>query len=233
MKLSNCRHFVAAFTVALSFHVAALAQDTAIIQGSAVDSASGAAVSGAVIIASRTSTPAARGVATSSSNGSFQMTSLPAGTYNLCAQFPADGYLATCQWGSSATTVTLAAGQKLTGSKVSLKASSILKIHISDPGQLLNQKTKAGYAPHLVMGVWSGGLFYAAHAAGASAVTADYQVSVPFDTNLKFSIQSMSLKLADAGGNALAANADQQTFQHASASATRTSFSYSILSALP
>lgn len=233
MKLSNCRHFVAALTVALSIHPSALAQNTAIIQGSAVDSASGAAVSGAVVIASRTSAPAARGVATSSSDGSFQMTSLPAGTYNLCAQFPADGYLATCQWGGAAATVTLAAGQKLTGSKVGLKASSILKIHISDPGSLLNQKTKAGYAPHLAMGVWSGGLFYAAHAAATSAVTADYQVSIPFDTNLKFSIQSISLKLADASGNALAGNADQQTFQHPSASANRVSFSYSILSALP
>ena len=233
MKLSNCRHFVAAFTVALSFHASALAQNTAIIQGSAVDSASGAAVSGAITIASRTSTPAARGVATSSSNGSFQMTSLPSGTYNLCAQFPADGYLATCQWGSAATTITLAAGQKVTGSKISLKASSILKIYISDPGQLLNQKTKAGYAPHLVMGVWSGGLFYAAHAAAASAVTADYQVSVPFDTNLKFSIQSMSLKLGDVGRNALAGNQDQQTFQHASTASTQAGYSYSILSALP
>jgi hypothetical protein len=223
--------FVAASVAVLSASIAG-AQNTASIQGSAVDSATGKPVNGAVVIASRTTTPAARGVATSGYDGSYQIPSLPAGTYNVCLQVPGDGYLATCHWGSTATVVTLAAGQKLTGTKVALKPGSILKVHLDDPGQLLNQKTKKGYAPHLVMGVWSGGMFYPAHVAAKTAVTADYQVTIPFDTSLKFTIQSMSLGLGNAGKTALAANADQQIFQHASAETTHVGFSYSILSAL-
>jgi hypothetical protein len=232
MNLRDYRPFAAASVVAFSFTLTAMAQNTASIQGSAVDSATGKAVPGAVVIASRTTTPAARGVATSGYDGTYQILSLPAGTYNICLQVPGDGYLATCHWGSTATTVTLAAGQKLTGTKVALKAGSILKVHLDDPGQLLNQKTKKGYAPHLVMGVWSGGMFYPAHVAVKTAVTADYQVTIPFDTSLKFTIQSMSLGLGNAGKTALAANTDQQIFQHASAETTHVGFSYSILSAL-
>ena len=222
------------FLIALSFTLTAMAQNTASIQGSAVDSGTGKAVPGAVVIASRTTTPAARGVATSGFDGTYyyQMPSLPVGTYNVCLQVPGDGYLATCHWGSTATVVTLAAGQKLTGTKLALKPGSVLKVHLDDPGQLLNQKTKKGYAPHLVMGVWSGGMFYPAHVAAKTAVTADYQVTIPFDTSLKFTIQSMSLGLGNAGKTALAANADQQIFQHASAETTHVGFSYSILSAL-
>lgn len=226
----------------------AAAQNTATIQGTTVDFATGKPVPGAVIIATKTTTPAARGVATSSLDGSFQIPSLPAGTYNLCVQHPAGGYLSNCQWGSTASSVAVATAQKLTGNTVRLKAGSVLKIHVDDPGQLMNQKTKEGYYPDLVMGIWSGGIFYPARVAAKAAATADYQVTVPFDTAMKFSIQSRKLALGDASKKPLASNADQQTVQRSSNAvgtsgasagsagsnaATAADFSYSVLSAIP
>jgi hypothetical protein len=63
MKSRDCRFVVATrVLIALSISLSAAAQNTASIQGSAVDSASGKAIPGAVVIASRTTAPAARGV---------------------------------------------------------------------------------------------------------------------------------------------------------------------------
>ena len=175
-------------------------------------------------------------MATSTFDGSFQIPSLPAGAYNLCVQLPQGGYLATCQWGNTAAAVSVAAAQKSTGNTVRLKAGSVLKIHVDDPGQLMNQKTKDGYLPDLVMGVWSAGVFYPARVANKVNVAADYQVTVPFDTSLKFTIQSRKLAIGDANKKPLASNADQQTFQHASNAvngATPAGYSYSVLSVIP
>jgi hypothetical protein len=234
MNLRNSRALAAGrVIVVFSVSLSAMAQSTSSIQGSAVDSSSGKAVTGAIVIASGVSLPATRRVATSAYDASFQITLLPAGTYNMCMQFPADGYLSTCDWGNAAATVTLSAGQKFTATKVSLKAASILKIHLDDPGQLLNQKTKQGYAQHLVLGVWNGSHFYHAHVAGTTAVTADYQVAVPFDTALRLTVQSVTLALGNASKVPLAGNSDQQSFQHASTDTAPVSFSYTILSALP
>jgi hypothetical protein len=57
------------------------------------------------------------------------------------------------------------AAQKSTGNILKLKPGSVLKIHVDDTAQLLDQKTKEDYLPDLVMGGWSGGMFYAAHVA--------------------------------------------------------------------
>lgn len=216
--------------------VPAVGQNTASIQGTTVDSTSGKPVAGAIIIATNAANPASRGVATSTLDGSFLIPSLSAGTYNICVQVPPGGYLPTCQWGSTGSSVPIAAAQKLTGNTLRLKSGSVLKIHVDDPGQLMNQKTKDGYYPDLVMGVWSSGIFYPARVANKANTTAEYQVTVPFDTGLKFSIQSRKLAIGDANKKPLPSNADQQAFQHASNAvngATPAGFSYSVLSAIP
>jgi hypothetical protein len=211
-----------------------LAQNTVVIQGTTADSAAGKPVAGAVIVASRTTAPAARGVATSSFDGSFQMPNLPAGTYNLCVQVPGGAYLNTCHWGTQPTPVTVAVGQKSAATTLKLTAGSVLKIHVDDAGQLLTQKTKEGYSPDLVMGVWSGGTFYPARIANKAATAADYQVTVQFDASLKFSIHSRLLVLGNASKQPLSGNTDQQSFQHAAAAAVAPAgFSYSILSFKP
>jgi hypothetical protein len=215
----------------------AVAQNTASIQGTIVDDSTGKPVPGAVVMASRNSPPAVRRTATSSFDGTFQISALAAGAYDLCAQMPTtlDSYLSTCHWGSAPTAVAAAGGQKSTGITLRMKAASVVKIHIDDAGKFLNQKNKNGFYPDLLMGVWSGGMFYPAHPANKGAVASDYQVAVPFDAALKFSIQSRGLALGDAHKNPLPNNADQQAFQHAANvnAAARPSFSYSILAIKP
>jgi hypothetical protein len=130
--------------------------------------------------------------------------------------------------------VTLAAGQRSAGNLVKLKAGSILKVRIQDPGNLKDRKTADGREPDLSMGVFGPrGIFYPVHITGKDNAGADYQLTVPRDTPVKFSILSKNLKLADANGAALPGNASQQAFQHATGDANPRSFRYTIIGVLP
>jgi len=60
-----------------------------------------------------------------------------------------------------------------------------------------------------------------------------YRLAVPRDTALSVYIASHDLKLGDATGAALAANASQQAFQHVTGDANPKSFSFSVLGLLP
>ena len=63
--------------------------------------------------------------------------------------------------------------------------------------------------------------------------TYTYRLAVPRDTTLNFCIASHDLKLGDATGVALPANASQQAFQHATGDPNPKSFSFSVLGLLP
>ncbi len=129
--------------------------------------------------------------------------------------------------------MTLAAGQKSAGALFTLPSGSILKIHMDDPHKLLNQKTKTGYLPHLSLGIHTPRGFYPAHLTAASGNGADYQMTIPLDTPLVFSVQSFSLQLADANDAPLDGNRNQQAFQHASGNANPPGFFYKITGVLP
>jgi Carboxypeptidase regulatory-like domain len=204
------------------------------IQGTVTDASNNKPIAKAFVSATRTVLPPLRVTVESGADGSFTIGGLPAATYTLCVAPAADGYLDPCVWNPPAPTVTLAAGQKSSGHILRIQPGSILKIHLDDPSQLLTQKTKTGYLPHLAMGVRTPqATSYPAHVAATSAAGADYQVTVPRDTNLVFSIQSFSLKLADANAVPLANNTARQTFQHASGDANPPGFNYKVTGLIP
>ena len=118
-----------------------------------------------------------------------------------------------------------------------------MNIEVKDAQKVMSQKTKDGRRPELTVGVWGPkGLYYPARASagpttGAGPQTAvnsySYQIGVPRDKALKLSIASRDLKLGDATGSALAGNASQQAFQHATGDANPKSFSFTVLGLLP
>ena len=122
------------------------------IQGSVVDATTNKPIAKAFVSATRTVLPPLRVTAQSGADGSFTIGGLPAATYTLCVAFAGDGYLDPCTWSPPGTTVTVAASQNSTGHVLKIQPGSILKVHLDDPGQLLNQKTKTGYAPHMSIG---------------------------------------------------------------------------------
>jgi hypothetical protein len=215
---------------------------TGSVQGTVLDAKTLKPIPGALVIASLTSPPPLSKNTKSGGDGAFQIQGLPAGNYLLCVQAPGDQYLDPCHWNGSPTTVTLTSGQAVSGVSLKLTAASILTIQVQDPQNVLSQKTKDGRHPDLTLGVWGPkGLFYPAHGSGRPAAAASpqvavsysYHLAVPRDTALNFHIASHDLKLGDANGVALSANASQQAFQHATGDPNPKSFAFTVLGLLP
>jgi hypothetical protein len=161
----------------------------------------------------------------------------------LCAQSGDDQYLDPCQWNGSPAVVSVLSGQAFSGASVKLTPASTLNIQVKDSLKALSAKTKDGRVPDLSLGVWGPkGLYYPVHTtsktkpgtgASSGAQAYSFKLAVPRDTPLKLSISSHDLKLGDAAGTPLTANASQQAFQHATGDPAPKSFSFSVLGLLP
>lgn len=225
---------------------AALAQATkteaASISGTVVDAKTQKPVPAALVIASRAGAPPFTRNTKSGADGSFQIQGLTSGNYLVCVQ-AGDQYLNPCEWAGSPAAVTLASGQAAAGLKVALAPASVLNVQVKDAQKALSQLTKDGRRPDLSIGVWGpGGMYHPARAVSAPTATAgpqastatySYQLAVPRDTALKLQVASRDLKLGDAVGAALPANASQQAFQHATGDANPKSFTFTVLGKLP
>jgi len=233
--------FILIFSLAIPSAIGQIA--TASIQGTALDAKSGKPIPAALVIASRTGAPAFSKNTRSGGDGAFQIQGLATGTYSLCVQVPGDQYLDPCLWDANPSTVNLATIQNVTGISLKVTAASVLNVQIQDKQNLLTQSTKDARHPDLSIGVWGPrGLFYPAHRANGPAAappffgspaTYSYRLAVPRDITLQFHITSHDLKLGDAGGAALPANASQQAFQHATGDANPKSFAFTVLGLLP
>ena len=215
---------------------------TATVQGTVLDAKTQKPVPAALVIASRAGAPPFTRNTKSGGDGAFQIQGLTAGNYSLCVQAAGDQYLDPCMWNGTPAMVTLTSGETASGISVKLTAASVLNVQVQDAQKVLSQVTKDGRRPDLTVGVWGPkGLYYPAHASGSPAAgnlldgiaSYSYRLAVPRDTALNFYIASHDLKLGDATGVPLPANASQQAFQHATGDANPKSFSFSVLGLLP
>ena len=205
------------------------------LAGTVVDGKTLTPIPGALVIARFVGTPPLAKNTKSGGDGAFQIQGLAAGRYLLCVQAPGGGYLDPCQWNGSPTNITVASGQTASGVLLKLTAASVVNIQVQDPLKALSQSTKDGHRPSLTIGVWGPkGLYYPALRSGASSAGGyHYQLAVPHDTPLNFYIASHDLKLGDAGGMPLPANASQQAFQHITGDPNPKSFAFTVLGLLP
>jgi hypothetical protein len=208
--------------------------NTASIQGTVTARDTKKPLAGALVIARATPAFSTHQSAQSAADGSFQLQNLPAGTYSLCVKPADDGYLDPCEWGQTASSVTVTAGQKSTGNLPTASAGSVLKIRIQDTAQLLFQKGKSGYLPDLLVGIFGpNGMFYPAHVANRDIRGLDLQLTIPFNTPLSLSVTSKAAKLADSTGVALPAGGAQAPFQHATGNPSPPSFTYTVTGVVP
>ena len=72
----------------------------------------------------------------------------------------------------------------------------MLQVRLDDPGQKLAALPLSGFVPDVLMGVFTAQrLFYPAGLASTDATGRNHQITVPFDTTLKFTIASKQLQL--------------------------------------
>ena len=213
---------------------------TASISGTVLDSKTHRPIATALVTAIRNGVPPFSKNNQSGSDGAFQVQGLTAGDYTLCVQAQSAGYLDPCQWNGNPARVTLLAGQAAAGVSLGLTTASVLNIQVQDTQRILSQKTKDGRDPELSVGVWGpNGLYYPAHAldnpgAGKNSQTGiAYQIAIPRDISLRFHIASRDLKLGDALGANLPANANQEAFQHFTGELKPKSFAFTVLGLVP
>ncbi|HPT26874.1 MAG TPA: carboxypeptidase-like regulatory domain-containing protein [Bryobacteraceae bacterium] len=230
----------------LSVHIALAQTETAGsagISGTVVDGKTLKPVPAALVIASRAGAPSFTRNTKSGADGAYQIQGLTPGNYLVCVQASGDQYLNPCEWNGSPSGITLISGQAATGIKIAITPASALNVQVDDAQEALSQLTKNGRRPDLSVGVWGPtGMYYPARAVSSPTTTAvpqasistyRYQLAVPRDTALNFYIASHDLKLGDANGVALPANASQQAFQHATGDANPKSFTFTVLGKLP
>ncbi len=152
-------------------------------------------------------TPAGRGAnALGAPDGSFALTGLAAGLYQLCADAPGRELLDPCLWDRLPTPV--AVGElPLTGAAVHLKRGATLSIRVDDPAKALAVAEKSGKG-HLLVGVWSAnGLFHPARVTAEDAAGRTYSLEMPVGVTAKLSVTPSALRVQDTTGKALTAGA--------------------------
>jgi hypothetical protein len=153
--------------------------------------------------------------AVTAADGSFTLSKLVAGTYTICAQAAQAAQIDPCHWSQTPPQVTVAAGQAVTGFKISTQKASVLNIRIDDPKHLLSGPKTAQGLQHVLVGVYTlAGQFYPAYVTKTDGSGTSYSVTVPFNTALRYAISSKQVKLSDSKGNAVPVNGLIQGFRH-------------------
>lgn len=132
------------------------------------------------------------------SDGSFSLSNVPAGDYVLCASNPAVAGLNPCTWGGPPL-IKMTAGLQASGQIIHLAAGAALQVHLSDPGGLLAANA-AKTGASLIVGLNIPNGFLPLPIAGSTAVSRDYVLLVPFNTNYDLTITTNYFRLNTASG---------------------------------
>jgi hypothetical protein len=218
----------------------ASAQSTGQIQGKVVTASGGAAISGATVIAQRTSpAPIVRSQSVkSAADGSFTIGSVLPGQYVFCVTDGTGTLLNPCDWpDQQPTTVTVTAGSTTGPVSVAVPAASTLQVRLNDPQGLSTAALPGKSAPPLLMIAvhGTGGSFHPAFVSSKDATGINYSVKVPFDTMLLFHLQSQALAIIDGSQNAVPNTGYKQAFVHRSnlTAAQQTTFTFQVTGTQP
>jgi hypothetical protein len=218
----------------------AWAQTTGQIQGKVVTASGGAPISGATVIAQRTSPkPIIRSQSVkSASDGSFTIGSVLPGTYVFCVTDGTGTLLNPCEWSDlHPTTVTVTAGTTTGSVSVAVPAASTLQVRLNDPQFLSTALSPGKSAPPLLMVAVHGlgGSFHPAYVLSKDATGINYNVKIPYDTTLLFHLQSSQLAILDGSQNAVPSNGYMQQFEHHAnlTAAQQTTFTFQVTGIQP
>ena len=186
---------------------ATTAQASGQIQGKVVAAKDGKPIGSATVSTYRVRpSPVVLGQSVTAKDGTFTISALPAGYYNLCILDKSGSYANPCEWVDPQTQIDVAGGKTAGPITLSLKATSVLQVHVNDVANALSQLASDASPSWVLVTVRvAGGAGHFAVGANKSAAGVDYQVVVPFDTPLKLSVQSKGVALETASHAAVPA----------------------------
>jgi hypothetical protein len=166
--------------------------------------ADGPAIS-AIVTANKKGAPEASGRVASAANGSFTISGLPDGTYELCASPKSGPYLDPCNWSPEIPRAQIAQGKPATGVRLVLDKGMSLQVRINDPVKLL--ETLPGpnkSAPHVLVGVFTERhTFQPLGLTGKDATGRDHQTTIPMDRDVSLHVFGRDVVVTDARGAAI------------------------------
>jgi hypothetical protein len=149
------------------------------------------------------------GSAKSSSNGAFTISSLPPGTYHICAEVGNGGYLDPCAWEPIPIAVQIATGQSITGYHLVAKRGVPLQVRINDAAGILTSVVPVlgGKAPpSLLIGVFSArNIFQPLVTTSADVSGMNKQITVPQNTPVRLHVSGQGMQIANGLGAVLSA----------------------------
>jgi hypothetical protein len=171
-----------------------------------VVSSDGTPLSAILTVNSTTSASAPNLTTTSASDGSFQLSNVPAGSYQICVTVQSGNFVDPCLWSSSMTAFPLAAAQSAANQVIQVQKAAVVHVRINDPQHLCNTATSGGTPRGVVMGVLApGSHFYSLLPTSTNSTGFDQQIPIPGGTSVPFKIVPMGLTITDSSGNAVAA----------------------------
>lgn len=177
---------------------------TGSIEGKVVDD-KGAPLAGVIVSAAgRSAGAVGDSVVNSGADGSFALTGLAPGDYQVCVQSLTLDIVNPCLWFSGTTlpvTAKVGVGAKVQGITVQAKLGTKVEVRIDDDTKSLRNNEKNGSGVHLLLGVWtSNGLYYPAAAFSEDATGRNHSVIVPLGTPVKLGVSGRKLKMEDESG---------------------------------
>jgi hypothetical protein len=197
--------FVAPLLTAALFATSLIGQSLGIISGTLTGS-DGKPLA-AMVILNGVPPLRASGSARSAANGTFTISNLSPGTYDICAQVASAGYLDPCAWEPIPVRVQIVAGQSLAGYQLVANLGMPLQVRINDPSGVLSATAplSAGQAsPSLLVGVFSArGLFQLLVTTSVDAGGRNMQIAVPQNAAARLYVGGQGVQITNASGTAI------------------------------
>ena len=148
----------------------------------------------------RSTPPHVYGTVQAGADGTFSITGLPTDQYEICAGGPLPIHVSSCQWNTSGHDVAVAAGQNVTGLRLTVSRGALLDIAIVDAtGCAAKDHNAPVYA-------FVGTMSSQAHPVPGIPGVYHYQVLVPQSAALRVSANH-HCSFSDGAGNALSNSA--------------------------
>jgi len=144
----------------------------------------------------------------SKSDGTFTVTGVPAGQYQVCVDAPQENVLDPCLWSTTPTVVTVPATGNVTGLAIKVATGSTLRVHVNDPQALL-PAPKGGIAGQAlsIRVITTNNHQVNFRLLGATALTRDHYLPVPFDQSMILVIEASGVSLSDSNNQKYTGNA--------------------------
>ncbi len=138
-------------------------------------------------------------------DGTFTISNVGAGKYQICVQAQEMGMLDPCVW-SAKPAVTVAAGENSTGLRITLQKGAWLKLRLVDPNGFLpgNLNVKPG-TQMVIAARTPSGFLQTTHLVGKDATGTNLEMLLPTAVPVHLGVFSQMFQCADANGTAVGA----------------------------